>query len=554
MPSDASCRGGRHHGLPPATIGVILARSPRRWPFVVALLCAAVHLGAGVARAQSRAQMAGSARFAAQSAALVHEVGDAAADGRQALVASHAAGMIAGTADAADLPRHAFAAVCRLTAGVSPANALVATFEAVDAKTGVVIAARTLRGLDFPRRGHARDFAMLVPELVHAARRLRVRWHGKVDVKFDWIAIRPADPVALFVDRRLHGLMSASLANYESGIESRFPVDLIPVVGSWESPAALRAAIAGLRRERGIVGAVLVGDLPMHRFFMHDFANPNPVYFEDPDSTWEDRDRDGFDDAWAAPIEPKLWVACIRAGAKPDADAAPVLKDFLCKVYDHWTGRTRVPWRALSLASSDWQGSAAWFADTYATRLFGDRGTVLDAPLDTRGKLASAMADGPYAVFRMWAHSDQDGTHLGQGAMTATDMARLPNKALVTFHLGCHGANYLMNSPGALNNALAWVLGDGIGEAVIGNVRTGTFYGEQAAYEALVAGDYLGSAYLAAKRAGEAEMARTEPIGRIVAGNILLGNPFVQLSDRMRLPEPVAETSAAPARSGRARR
>lgn len=555
MPSESVHRPSRRSLHPGqgrrATAGRVRRRSPR---LAAAIAVLATLVVSGAARAQSAPELEGSIRFEAKSALLAQDAGELAAAGLVAKVASHASGVLARTTAAADLPRHTFAAVCRLAAGPGPASAPVATIEAVDATSGAVIASRTLRGLDFPRRERAREFAMLVPEVAKSPRCLRVRWHAKVDVRLEWLAIRPADPVALLVERKLHRRLAASLANYEFGIESRFPVDLHLVVEDWDTPQSLRATIARLRRERGIVGAVLVGDLPMHRFHMHDFANPNPVYYEDPDSEWADRDGDGFDDAWVAPIEPELWVACVHAGGRPFDDGAARLKDFFYKVHDHWTGRSRVSWRALSLASADWQGSAAWFADNYATRLFGDRGTVLDAPYDTRGKLEAALADGTYAVFRMWAHSDHDATHLGDSVLTAAEMERLPNKALVTFHLGCHGANYLMNGPNAPNNALSWVFGDGIGEAVVGNVRTGTFYGEDAAYAALVAGDYLGPAYLAAKTAGEREMATTEPIGRIVAGNILLGNPFVQLSDHVRLPKPVVVATSASGRAGDARR
>lgn len=53
--------------------------------------------------------------------------------------------------------------------------------------------------------------------------------------------------------------------------------------------------------------------MPMHRFFMHEHANPNPVYFEDFDLRFVDKNKDGVDDAYEGKPQLKLWVANIRA-------------------------------------------------------------------------------------------------------------------------------------------------------------------------------------------------------------------------------------------------
>ena len=76
---------------------------------------------------------------------------------------------------------------------------------------------------------------------------------------------------------------------------------------------------------------------------------------------------------------------------------------------------------------------------------------------------------------------------------------------------------------------MSWVFGKGVGQAVVGNVRTGMVYGQQAIYERILAGDYLGKAYLAGKKAGEAEMHREYPNGEVVAGVLFIGNPFLYI-------------------------
>jgi hypothetical protein len=44
-----------------------------------------------------------------------------------------------------------------------------------------------------------------------------------------------------------------------------------------------------VRIGKGISGIVLVGALPMHRFFMHEHANPHPVFYEDFDLVFIDK-------------------------------------------------------------------------------------------------------------------------------------------------------------------------------------------------------------------------------------------------------------------------
>jgi hypothetical protein len=79
------------------------------------------------------------------------------------------------------------------------------------------------------------------------------------------------------------------------------------------------------------------------------------------------------------------------------------------------------------------------------------------------------------------------------------------------------------------NTGMSWVFGRGVGQAVVGNVRTGMVYGQDALYERILAGDYLGKAYLELKRSSEAEMHREYTDGTVVGGVLFIGNPFINI-------------------------
>ena len=96
---------------------------------------------------------------------------------------------------------------------------------------------------------------------------------------------RGREQVALLVRRTAFEQLKTELLRYERDVEARFPVRLRIVQGGWTTPEQVRDALKGLRAKSGVTGAVLVGAVPMHRFHMHDFDNPNALYYEDPDHT-----------------------------------------------------------------------------------------------------------------------------------------------------------------------------------------------------------------------------------------------------------------------------
>ncbi len=52
--------------------------------------------------------------------------------------------------------------------------------------------------------------------------------------------------------------------------------------------------------------------MPMHRFYMHEFANPNPLYHEDFDLKFNDANNHGVTDSYQGEPQLKVWVANLR--------------------------------------------------------------------------------------------------------------------------------------------------------------------------------------------------------------------------------------------------
>ncbi len=134
---------------------------------------------------------------------------------------------------------------------------------------------------------------------------------------------------------------------------------------------------------------------------------------------------------------------------------------------------------------------------------------------------------------RLWRMTFPDcAGSLSRHMSIISELAEFKTGALFTVNHGCSTANWARNEAegNAPNTAMSWVFGKGIGQAVVGQVRVGMIYGQDRLYEAMLAGDYLGKAYLEAKKAAEAEMNHgdKEP-GDIVSGVLFIGNPFLQI-------------------------
>lgn len=116
--------------------------------------------------------------------------------------------------------------------------------------------------------------------------------------------------------------------------------------------------------------------------------------------------------------------------------------------------------------------------------------------------------------------------------LMAEEIAEFKTGSLITISHGCFAANWAktahdQNGP---NCGLSWVFGEHLGQAIVGQVRSGGVGFDNLIYDRLRAGDYLGKAYLPCKQAHEIEHAMGDHVpGDIVSGILLIGNPFLQL-------------------------
>lgn len=350
---------------------------------------------------------------------------------------------------------------------------------------------------------------------------------------------RAAEPerVAILLNESTLRAIDQPLRTYVADVEARFPVKLEVVARDWKTPQEVRAGIKKLYRENPIAGVVLVGAMPMHHFFMHEHANPNPLYYEDFDLKFVDRDSDGVDDAYKGKPGLKVWVANIRAGEDARDDDIPELRRFFAKTHDYYTGKEVPEQRTLFFSTepptADWAGAGDWFKRRGGARFSAPEDlTLLEGKECTHDAALEALKKHSYSLTCIALHSDETGHAMDDGDLMAHEIAGLSTGSLITISHGCFAANWTKteqdrNGP---NCGLSWVFGKHLGQAVVGQVRSGGVGFDNLIYERLRAGDYLGKAYLPCKQAHEIEHAMGDHVpGDIVSGILMVGNPFLEL-------------------------
>lgn len=339
------------------------------------------------------------------------------------------------------------------------------------------------------------------------------------------------EKVGLLITEKAFNSLESEITRYRKDVERNFPADLMVQAGSWNTPEALRDQIRSMYIEHNISGVILVGALPMHRFHMHDFDNPNSLYYEDFDLQYKDTTGNGIPEIYSGEPQLKIWIANMRATEIDNEDGIETLRKFLNKTHEYYSGKMKIEKRALAITGNDWPDGADHFVKNVASNLFGfDSVDSIRARSVSKTAMLDKFSSHTYSMFYIQVHSNERRQDLQGDSITSWEIEKMSTGALFVINHGCSTGNWMKAAAkNNRNTAMSWVFGDGAGQAVVANVRTGMVYGQDSIYARILKGDYLGKAYLSGKKAAEAEMHHYYPSGDIVSGVTFIGNPFVYL-------------------------
>ncbi|MRS04049.1 hypothetical protein EG832_12640 [bacterium] len=337
--------------------------------------------------------------------------------------------------------------------------------------------------------------------------------------------------VALLITEKAYSALGPEITTYRKDVEKNFPVNLLILPGIWNTPEEVRDQIRTMHDERNISGVILVGALPMHRFHMHDFDNPNSLYYEDFDLQYKDTTGNGIPELYSGEPHLKLWVANMRAAENETEDDTETLRKFLNKTHEYYSGKMKIEKRALAITGNDWPDGADHFVQNVAIPLYGNENVdSIRANSVSKKTLLDKFSNHTYSMFYIQVHSNERRQDMQDDSITSREIEKMSTGALFVINHGCSTGNWMKAAANNnRNTAMSWVFGDGAGQAVVANVRVGMVYGQDSIYASILKGDYLGKAYFSGKKAAEAEMHHYYTSGDIVSGVTLIGNPFIYL-------------------------
>lgn len=337
--------------------------------------------------------------------------------------------------------------------------------------------------------------------------------------------------VAILINSDAWKELEPEIKRYVADITASRQVTASIVVQDFQSPEHVRKTIKSLCDEKSINGAILVGAIPMHRFFIHENASPNPLYYEDFDLLYHDDNGDGVDDRATGIPNLKIWVANIRSTEQSNENDHEGLRKYFSKVHQFYAGQLTYENRSIIITDAE-LGLRSDEA-RLGRELFGPHGVdLLATPKNKLSEFRKAFDGRTYALCTMGVHSDWTGQELLEGDLSADEIQAMKTGAILTLNHGCYSGNWCASEREGtgLATAQAWVFGQGNGISVVANVRSGCIYGYEALCDKLSQGESIGTAYLHAKRNGEKEMRDEYPDGSIISGILLLGDPFLAFS------------------------
>ncbi len=248
----------------------------------------------------------------------------------------------------------------------------------------------------------------------------------------------------------------------------------------------LKARLKGWYSQDGIVGAVLIGPLPVAYFYhgpSESFSEetfPCDLYLMDMDGTWSDTDLDGVYDRHTASkqgdIYPEIFVGRIDPTCLSWGDGVVShIRDYLTRLHEYRRGMVQREDRALMYVDDDWANywGARWSNDLRGA--FSNQTLVLSTSVTTATDWLQNRLPQNYRWAHICVHSSPTAHYFGpggrgQGVATSAQIRVVPPAFSFYNLFACSAADW--TQPDCL--AVTYLFSGPYGLAVIGSTKTGS--------------------------------------------------------------------------------
>ncbi len=275
--------------------------------------------------------------------------------------------------------------------------------------------------------------------------------------------------VDVVVNSDLYPRIAAELEQYRSDlVQAGYSVRVDTMRGM--SHVELRNHLASLDQ---LVGAVLVGELPVAWYELDGEEFPLDIYYMDLDGIWTDSDGDGLYDGHSGNLALEIWVGRLYARPLTWDDETRLVRRYFAKNHAYRTGQLVLPDRALAYVDDDWSG----FGDCRLSELYPSVTTVNQGNTTRASDYRVRLSQG-YEWIQVCSHSSPwghtfraDGGY--RGTVFNTEIYAIRPSAHFYNLFACSGTRFVEE-----NYSAGWdVFHDDWGLAAVGSTKTGSMIG-----------------------------------------------------------------------------
>lgn len=206
---------------------------------------------------------------------------------------------------------------------------------------------------------------------------------------------------------------------------------------------------------RGLVGALLIGDIPSAQYEMdvsyplqpqithQEF--PMDLFYMDLDGVWKDTDGNGKYDVHTGNRAPEIWVGRLKASNMAE-DEVSLLQNYFFKNHAYRNGILKLPERALIYIDDFWAHMARDY-DSAVSLVFANRTIVSDRANTNPKDYLNRLRQG-WTLVHLFVHGGSTSHHFyvnnveDEGQVYSSDMRQIDPQALFYILISCWNAQY----------------------------------------------------------------------------------------------------------------
>ena len=313
----------------------------------------------------------------------------------------------------------------------------------------------------------------------------------------------------IVVRNTIYTPLMSSLATYQNDLYDEGLSSII-VIYSGSSSSDLKNTILSYYNSHGILGVIMVGNLPVAWYEYQTNDNegnpteywdsfPCDLYYADMDGLWIDSDNNGMYDQHTNGTHPEIWISRIRADNLPTIGQTEVniITSYFARNHLHRTNSLMSTNQALVYVDDDWEGAGVFYLD--AMNNLYQNTTLVNTSAETNAvDYRENRLPGSYEFIQVMVHSGpqhhnfkvvEDGNETF-GQVLSSELPNLPNSKFFNLY-ACSNSRYTeTNCMGSV-----YLLGNNYTLNVVGTTKTGSMLYFSEFYSPLSQGMSFGEAY-----------------------------------------------------------